>query len=62
MVHGEPSAAPPFGLGKIFGGGRMLKLKDVLSWMLYRTFNPFLYGGLFGLMIVAALVVPSSGK
>jgi len=51
-----------FGLGKVFGGGRMLKLKNVLPWMLYRTFNPFLYGGLFSLMIVAALVVPPSGK
>jgi hypothetical protein len=37
-----------FGLGKVFGGGRMLKLDNVKSWVLYRTFNPFLYGGLLG--------------
>jgi hypothetical protein len=29
-----------FGLGKIFGGGRMLGLNNVKSWVLYRTFNP----------------------
>jgi len=51
-----------FGLGKVFGGGRMLKLDNVKSWVLYRTFNPFLYGGLLGLMIIAAITVGASGK
>lgn len=51
-----------FGLGKIFGGGRMLKLKDVRSWILYRTFNPFLYGGLFTLMIIPAIAIVISGN
>jgi hypothetical protein len=51
-----------FGLGKVFGGGRMLKPKNVISWMFYRTFNPFLYGSLLGLMIVAAIIVPASGR
>jgi hypothetical protein len=44
-----------FGLGKVFGGGRMLKLSDIRSWVLYRTFNPFLYGGLLVLMITTAI-------
>lgn len=51
-----------FGLGKFFGGGRMLKMKNVKSWVLYRTFNPFLYGGLLGLMIIAAIAVTVSHK
>lgn len=44
-----------FGLGKFFGGGRMLKLSDIRSWVLYRTFNPFLYGGILVLMIATAI-------
>jgi hypothetical protein len=59
---GPEHDAYQFGLGKVFGGGRMLKPKNVLSWLTYRTFNPFLYGSLLGLMIVAALVAPASGK
>lgn len=51
-----------FGLGKIFGGGRMLKLKNVRSWVLYRTFNPFFYGALLCLMIVAAITVTAAKK
>ena len=43
-----------FGLGKVFGGGRIPKMKNLKSWVLYRTFNPFLYCGLLGLMIAAA--------
>lgn len=54
---GPEHAAYKFGLGKIFGGGRMLKLENVRSWALYRTFNPFLYGALFGLMFITAIVV-----
>lgn len=51
-----------FGLGKFFGGGRMLRLKYVKSWVLYRTFNPFLYGGLFSLMVIAAIAVTVSRR
>jgi hypothetical protein len=51
-----------FGLGKVFGGGRMLKLKNVRSWVLYRTFNPILYVGLLCLMIIAAITVRTSGN
>lgn len=57
---GPEHEAYKFGLGKIFGGGRMLKLKNVRSWVLYRTFNPFLYGGLFILMIAAAIVITAT--
>jgi hypothetical protein len=46
-----------FGIGKFFRGGRMLKLQNVKSWVLYRTFNPILYGGLLVLMITAAIAV-----
>jgi len=49
-----------FGLGKVFGGGRMPKMKDLKSWILYRTFNPFLYCGLLGLMIAAAIALMAS--
>lgn len=49
-----------FGLGKFFRGGRMLKLNRVKSWVLYRTFNPFLYGGLLALMIIASITVTVS--
>jgi hypothetical protein len=45
-----------FGLGKVFGGGRMLSPKKVLVWSGYRTFNPILYGGIFSLMVVAAII------
>jgi hypothetical protein len=51
-----------FGLGKFFRGGRSLKLRNVKSWVLYRTFNPFLYGGLLSLMIVAAIAVKISSR
>jgi hypothetical protein len=59
---GPEHEAYQFGIGKIFGGGRMLKVKNILRWSVYRTFNPFLYGCLLTLMIVAALVAPASGK
>jgi|ERR1700733_1641891 len=59
---GPGHEAYEFGLGKIFGGGRMLNLKDVRSWVLYRTFNPFLYGALLCLMIVAAVTVTAVKK
>jgi hypothetical protein len=49
-----------FGLGKVFGGGRMLKIKDIKSWILYRTFNPILYCGLLSLMIAAAIALMAS--
>jgi hypothetical protein len=49
-----------FGLGKVFRGGRMMKIDDVKSWVLYRTFNPFLYVGLLALMIIAAVAVTVS--
>lgn len=48
-----------FGLGKVFRGGRMLNPRKVLSWMGYRTFNPFLYGGILFLMILAVFVAPT---
>jgi hypothetical protein len=51
-----------FGLGKVFGGGHTLKLENVRSWLLYRTFNPFLYGGVLGLIIIAAIAVTISSK
>jgi hypothetical protein len=52
-----------FGLGKFFERGvRMLKLKNVKSWVLYRTFNPVLYGCLLGLMIIAAIAVTVSRR
>jgi hypothetical protein len=51
-----------FGLGKVFGGGRWLKLKNIRSWALYRTFNPLLYGGLLSLMIIAAIAVMETGR
>jgi hypothetical protein len=51
-----------FGLGKVFGGGRMPRLNNIKSWVLYRTFNPFLYGGLLVLMIAAATTVGPSGS
>jgi hypothetical protein len=44
---GPEHEAYNFGLGKIFGGGRWMKPKDIARWLVYRTFNPFLYGGLF---------------
>ena len=47
-----------FGLGKTFGGGRMLRPGKVLSWMGYRTFNPALYAGILALMVLAAFVAP----
>jgi len=59
---GPEHEAYEFGLGKFFGGGRMLKLKNIKSWVLYRTFNPFLYGGLLGLMIIAAIAVTVSRR
>jgi len=49
-----------FGLGKVFGGGRMPKVKDLRSWILYRTFNPILYCGLLGLMTTAAVALMTS--
>jgi hypothetical protein len=55
---GTEHEAYRFGLGKVFGGGRLLKLKSVHSWIGYRTFNPFLYGSLLFLMLAAALVAP----
>jgi hypothetical protein len=59
---GPEHDAYQFGLGKVFGGGRMLKMKDVSYWLKYRTFNPFLYGGALFLMITAALIAPISKK
>jgi hypothetical protein len=46
-----------FGLGKVFGGGRMPEMKELKSWILYRTFNPVLYCGILGLMIAAAIAL-----
>ena len=57
---GPDHVAYKFGLGKVFGGGRMLKLENVKSWVLYRTFNPFLYGTLFGLMVIAAITITAT--
>src|ERR1035441_982903 len=59
---GPEHDAYQFGLCKVFRAGRMLKPKKVLSWLKYRTFNPFLYGGLLCLMTAAAIVAPTSGK
>ena len=60
---GPEHDAYQFGLGRVFfGRGRLLKSKNILTWLSYRTFNPFLYGGLLCLMILAALVAPVSGK
>lgn len=53
---GPEHEAYHFGLGKVFGGGRMLKPKKILAWSQYRTFNPVLYGGIFILMISAAII------
>ena len=59
---GPEHDAYQFGLAKVFGGGRMLRLGNVLHWLKYRTFNPFLYGGAFSLMIAAVLIAPVSRK
>jgi hypothetical protein len=59
---GPEHDAYQFGLGKVFGGGRLPKSRDVLRWMAYRTFNPFLYGALLCLMIAGAIITPASGK
>lgn len=56
---GPEHQAYHFGLGRVFGGGRMLKPKKFLHWLGYRTFNPVLYGGIFGLMIAAAIIDPA---
>jgi hypothetical protein len=55
---GPEHEAYSFGLGEVFGGGRLLKLKSVRSWIGYRTFNPMLYGSLLFIMLAAALVAP----
>lgn len=47
-----------FGIAKVFGGGRLPDPKRVFGWLMYRTFNPFLYGAVFLLMVTAALVAP----
>jgi hypothetical protein len=60
---GPEHDAYQFGLGKVFfGSGRMLRPKNVLTWLSYRTFNPFLYGSLLCLMILAVFVAPVSGR
>jgi hypothetical protein len=56
---GPEHEAYRFGLGKVFGGGRLPKLKSIYSWIGYRTFNPILYGSLFLLMLTAAMVAPA---
>jgi hypothetical protein len=56
---GPEHEAYHFGLGKVFGGGRMLKPKKILAWSGYRTFNPVLYGEIFSLMIAAAIIDPA---
>ena len=48
-----------FGLGRVFGGGRLLKPMKAISWIGYRTFNPILYGSLLVLMLAAALTAPA---
>lgn len=60
---GPEHHAYQFGLGKVFfGSGRMLRPRNALTWLSYRTFNPFLYGSLLCLMILAVFVAPVSGK
>jgi hypothetical protein len=55
---GPEHEAYRFGLGKVFGGGRLLRLASIRSWIGYRAFNPLLYGSLIFLMLAAALVAP----
>ena len=47
-----------FGLGKAFGPGRWVKLRNTVKWAGYRTFSPALYLGLLILMSTGALLLP----
>ncbi len=53
---GPEHEAYKFGIRDVFGGGRRLKISKVARWALYRTFNPFLYGGLLLVILVMAIL------
>jgi len=59
-VSSEHSAYE-FGIAKIFRGGGTLRWSKVKRWVLYRTFNPYMYVGLIVMPISIMAVGVASG-